>query len=100
MSRSPRLRPAFEGDHMQLIEQLESRRLLAGFAVSSVAELVSDIDAANAVGGANTITLTAGTAFNLNAVNNNADGPTGLPVIAVGNDLTIVGNGDTVQRST
>jgi hypothetical protein len=89
-----------EGDHMRYVEQLESRRLLAAFAAASVAQLVSDIDAANAAGGANTITLAAGTTFNLNAANNSVHGPTALPVIAAGNDLTILGNADTLQRST
>src|SRR3954466_6479674 len=85
---------------MQPIEQLESRCLLSSFTAASVAELIADISAANAAGGSNTITLAAGTTFNLNAVDNNAFGPDGLPAIASGDDLTILGNGDTIQRST
>lgn len=85
---------------MRPVEQLESRRLFASFTASSVAELIGDINAANAAGGANTITLAAGALFKLGAVDNNTDGPTGLPVIAPGDDLTIVGNGDAIQRST
>src|SRR3982750_2074833 len=85
--------------NMRPVEPLETRRLLASFTASSVAELISDINAANAAGGSNTITLTAGTLFKLNAVNNNTDSPNGLPVIAPGNDLTIVGNGSTIDRS-
>jgi hypothetical protein len=42
----------------------------------------------------------AGTAFTLTAVDNTTDGATGLPVIAANDTLTIVGNGDTIQRST
>ena len=85
---------------MRQVEPLETRRLLASFTAASVPELISDINAANAAGGSNTITLAAGASFNLNAVDNSANGPTGLPVIAPGDDLTILGNGDTIQRST
>src|SRR4051794_5055304 len=85
---------------MKSIELLEPRRLLASFTASSVAELIGDINAANAAGGANTITLAPRTPFKLSAVNNNADSPNGLPVIAAGNDLTVVGNGDTIERGT
>jgi hypothetical protein len=56
--------------NMKQVELLESRRLLASFTASSVAELVGDINAANAAGGANTITLAAGAAFSLTAVDN------------------------------
>src|SRR5438128_2428950 len=82
------------------VEQLENRCLLSSFTAASVAELIVDINAANAAGGANTITLAAGSTFKLNAVADNNFGPTGLPVIAAGDDLTIVGNGATIQRST
>jgi hypothetical protein len=85
---------------MQQIEQLETRRLLASFTASTVAELIADINATNAAGGANSITLAPGTTFKLTAVYNNTSDPNGLPVIAAGNELTIVGNGDTIQRST
>jgi hypothetical protein len=85
---------------MRHIEPLETRRLLAAFTASSVAELVNDINAANVAGGANSITLMAGSAFSLAMANNEVDGPTGLPVIAAGDDLTINGNGDVIQRST
>src|SRR5688572_4485690 len=92
---------------MNCIDQLETRRLLASFTASSVAELIADINAANAAGGANTITLKPGASFKLTAVDNItqstggiAQGATGLPVVAAGNNLTIVGNGATIQRST
>jgi len=84
---------------MRTLEQLEPRRLLASFTASSVTELIADINAANGAGGANTITLAPGAAFNLSAADNATDA-TGLPVVAAGNDLTILGNGDTIQRST
>src|SRR5437868_1873334 len=77
---------------MQLIEQLESRRLLASFTAASVADLIADINAANAAGGSNTINLAAGSTFKLTAVDNNNYGPNGLPVIASGDNLTILGN--------
>lgn len=83
-------------------EQLEGRALLSTWSnVASVAELIADINAANALGGDNTITLAPGKTFTLTAVDNNAGGwgPTGLPAIAANNRLTIQGNGDTILRS-
>jgi hypothetical protein len=67
--------------------------------------MVADIQAANKAGGANTITLTAPATspYVLTAVNNATDGPTGLPVLSGGKSpdrLTIVGNGDTIERSS
>ena len=53
-----------------------------------VACLIDAINMANANGQANTITLRAGT-YTLTAVDNNADGPYGLPVIT--SELTIKG---------
>src|SRR5262249_26221259 len=61
--------------------------------------MIADINAAKAAPGSNTITLVAGTTFTLTAVDNTTDGATGLPVITKGN-LTIVGNADTIERST
>ena len=85
---------------MQLIESLESRQLFASFTAASVADLIADINAANAAGGSNTIALAAGTTFNLSAVDNSTFALTGLPVIAAGDTLTIDGNGGTIQRIT
>jgi hypothetical protein len=93
--RSPgrgRLRPR--------LEQCEDRALLSSYTAASVSDLINDINAANAAGGTNTITLVASTTFDLTTVNNSTDGPTGLPVIARKDALTVIGNGDNVERST
>jgi hypothetical protein len=79
---------------------LEDRTLLTSYTAATVADLIADLNAANQGGGANTITLAAGTSFTLTNVNNTTDGATGLPVIAAGDQLTLLGNGDTVQRSS
>ena len=70
------------------------------WSVNSVSDLITAINAANQARGANTITLARGAHFTLTAVNNTIDGPTGLPVIANNNNLTIVGDGATLARST
>ncbi len=84
------------------VEALEDRTVLSTnlFTAASVSELIADISKANQTGGSNTITLEPGVKFTLTTVNNDTDGPTGLPVIAAGDNLTIVGNGDTIERST
>src|SRR5207245_1096389 len=82
------------------VKQLEDRSLPSVYTAGSVADLIADINAANAAGGSNTIALVAGATFTLTAVNNSADGATGLPVIAANDTLTIVGNGDTIARKT
>src|SRR5262249_47363015 len=57
---------------------------------------------ANLLGGANTITLAEGARFTLTAANSPGVGgdwiANGLPVVAAGDDLAIVGNGDTIER--
>ena len=87
------------------LEALEGRTLLSGAVgpyptAATVGELVADINHANDAGGAFTINLNPGTTFALSGVNNTTNGANGLPVIggtkAV--DLTIVGNGDTIER--
>jgi hypothetical protein len=84
------------------VEQLEDRMLPSTFYAATVSDLIADIRAANTGGGLNSIVLTAPTTspYVLTAANNSTDGPTGLPVIAASNNLTIVGNGDTIERST
>jgi hypothetical protein len=76
--------------------------LPSSYTAFTVSDLVADINAANKAGGSNTITLTAPTTslYVLSAVDNSADGATGLPVIAKKDALTIIGNGDTIERST
>jgi hypothetical protein len=83
------------------LKQLEDRTLLTGYNAANVTDLINDINAANTAGGSNTITLTAQTTspYVLTAVDNSTDGWTGLPVIAANDNLTIVGNGDTIKRS-
>ena len=83
------------------LELLEERALPSNYTAGSVSDLIVDINAANQAGGSNTITLTAPTTspYVLTAVNNSTDGANGLPVIAQYDNLTIVGNGDTIERS-
>jgi predicted outer membrane repeat protein len=83
---------------------LEGRTLMSGLSLTAatVPALIADINAANTAGGANTITLTAKTTspYLLTAVNNSTNAANGLPVIAANDNLTIVGNGDTIERNT
>jgi hypothetical protein len=83
-------------------EPLECRVLLSNYSAANVAALVADINAANSAGGSNTISLTASkrSPYVLTAADNTTDGATGLPVIAANDNLTIVGNGGSIQRST
>src|SRR5262245_44967147 len=71
------------------VEVLEARAVPAAFTAASVADLIADINAANA-GGSNTITLVAGVRFTLTAADNTTYGATGLPVITANDDLTII----------
>jgi hypothetical protein len=79
------------------LEQLEDRTVPSNFSAATVSDLIADIHAANQAGGSNTITLVAGNTFQLTAVDNTTDGPTGLPVIAANDNLSIVGSGDTID---
>jgi len=101
--RRPQPRPARRGTRL-VLEQLEDRSLPSSYSAATVSDLIADINAANAAAGANTITLAAKTTspYILTAVNNDTGGvgSTGLPVIAANDNLTIVGNGDTIERST
>lgn len=69
------------------------------WSAKNVSELIAAINAANTAGGVNTITLAPGKTFTLTTVNNTTDGPTGLPIIAANNNLTIRGNWATIARS-
>ena len=84
------------------LEHLEDRALLASYTAPTVSALIADINAANTAGGSNTITLTAPTTspYVLTVVNNTISGANGLPVIAANDSLTIIGSGDTIERST
>src|SRR5262245_58587086 len=98
--RSPRP-PARQRRRAQLrLEQLEDRALPSAYTAGSVTDLIADINAANKAGGTNSIELAANTTFELTAADNTADGANGLPVIANNDTLTIIGNGDTIERST
>src|SRR5262245_20696791 len=90
--KSPTLarhRPA----HCRLsLEALEDRTLLNSYLAATTADLINDINLANQAGGTNTITLTAppSSPYTLTTFDNTIDGATGLPVIAAGDNLTIV----------
>src|SRR5215469_3682600 len=75
-----------------ILEPLEDRTALSNFNAATVSDLIADINAANAAGGANTITLTAPTSnpYVLTAVDNTTDGANGLPVIAKKDTLSII----------
>jgi hypothetical protein len=82
------------------LEQLEDRTLPSNFFAATVSDLIADIKAANNAGGSNTITLAANQTFKIDQVNNTTDGGNGLPVITLNDNLTIVGNGDTIGRTS
>ena len=65
--------------------------------VSTVSQLIADINYANNAGGAITINLAPGATFDLKSAANPGNG---LPVIGGTKDvdLTIIGNGDTIER--
>jgi hypothetical protein len=73
------------------LEPLEERCNPSSFTAFNVTDLIGDINAANAAGGANTITLALSTTFKLTA---------GELYIAPNDNLSVTGNGDTIQRST
>jgi hypothetical protein len=83
------------------LEQLEHRLVPSNFTAATASDLIAEINAANKQGGTNTITLTAtaSSPYVLTAVDNTTNGATGLPVIAKKDNLTIIGNGDTIERS-
>ena len=82
------------------LERLEDLTLLTSYTAATVSDLIADISTSNQQGGTNTIALVAGNSFLLTAVDNTTGGTTGLPVIAAHDNLTIVGNGDAIARST
>jgi hypothetical protein len=81
------------------VEQLEDRTVPSNFTAATVSDRIADINAANLHGVSNTILLAANTTFDLTAVNNTTNGPNGLPVIAAGDNLSIIRQGgDIIQR--
>jgi len=82
------------------LERLEDRTVLSNFTAASVSDLIANINAANLTPEADTIALVAGKTFTLTAADNTTDGATGLPAIAATENLTMVGNGDVIERST
>src|SRR5262249_53058483 len=76
-------------------------QLLSTYYAATPLDLIADINAANAAGGANTIALTAPATspYVLSTANNVTDGANGLPVISgrskklAADILTIIGNG-------
>ncbi|HEV3085081.1 MAG TPA: hypothetical protein VGY66_35300, partial [Gemmataceae bacterium] len=99
-SSKPRRQAAPRRYRQLTVEQLEDRMVPSNFTAATVSDLIADINAANLASGSNSITLVAGNTFSLTAVDNITDGATGLPVIAANDNLIILGNGDTIARST
>ncbi len=97
-SRGSRSRPARRRTRL-VLEHLEDRRLPSSYSAATVSALIADINAANTAGGANTISLTAPTTspYLFTAGNNGTNGENFLPVIAANDNLTIAGNGDTLE---
>lgn len=100
--RAQAARPTFR----PRLQRLEDRTVLSSFTAATTSALIADIAAANKAGGTNTITLAANSTFDLTTVNNTTTGkkglgPNGLPVIGgtVADKLTIIGNGDLIERS-
>src|SRR5262249_47121656 len=90
------IRPA-SGRRVRLcLKALEDRTLLPNPATTG--ELITAIqNANNNPGTPTTITLAANTTFDFTSANNSTNGANALPVITA--NITIVGNGDTIERS-
>jgi hypothetical protein len=84
------------------LECLEGREVPAVYTAANVPELIGAITAANQSAEADTIALAAGATFTLkDAYGQSYYAMTGLPPItAAGGPLTLVGNGDIIERST
>jgi len=85
------------------VEALENRVCLSAFNAATTAALIADIHSANTNGAAaNTINLTGNGPYSLTGMNNNTNGPNGLPVIGskVASTLTINGNGNIIENGS
>src|SRR5580693_5767107 len=85
------------------VEAFENRLCLSSFNAATTAALIADIHSANTNGAAaNPINLTGSGPYSLTAVNNNTNGPNGLPVIGstVASTLTFNGNGDITENGS
>jgi hypothetical protein len=85
------------------LEAFEDRCLPSGLpypTAATVSQLIADINYADNSGGAFTINLKPSTTFDLIKADNKTNGANGLPVIGSSKavDLTIVGNGDPIER--
>src|SRR5262245_40233895 len=96
--RSPK--PAASNRRRLRIEACECRMAPATFTAHNESQLIAHINTANLTPEADTINLPPRKTFSLTAVDNNTDGPNGLPVITDSHGLTIVGNGDVIERSS
>jgi probable HAF family extracellular repeat protein len=76
------------------------RASAAMYSAANVPELIADINAANQTPESDSIALVAGSTYTLMDLDNSLNGSSGLPIIGAGEDLTIVGNGATIERST
>jgi hypothetical protein len=76
------------------VEALEDRMVLSTFYAATASDLIADIKTANLQGGTNKIVLTAPTTspYVMSVVDNTTNGPNALPVIASGDNLTILTN--------
>src|SRR5262249_48644552 len=82
-------------------EVLEDRTVPSHYVTAAtITDLINDINYANAHPGSHTIVLAPHKNFAVTAVNNTRAGATRLPVLAASDNLTIIGNGDTIARST
>ncbi|HEX8915950.1 MAG TPA: hypothetical protein VF796_26620, partial [Humisphaera sp.] len=97
-SKPPRT-PAVSKAARAAVERLEERWVLAtiNVAAADTAALIAAINSANTLPGADTISLAAGSTYTLTAQDNYWYGPNGLPAIT--SDVTIEGNGATIERS-
>src|SRR5262245_12076980 len=103
--RTGRPRPARRRGTRLAVERLEERAVPTNyFTAADPSQLVAVVQEANRLASLsstpveNQITLAPGTTFTL--TEGYQGGSVGLPRVEANDDLTIIGNGDTIQRST